>query len=93
MRKKLKQTITIGTVLAGSVLLVNVPEAKANETTESTSTTPDSGLIIKTKEGKTTEKDVEVAKVQSDTAKERTDALTETVAEKTDKVKSAEEKV
>ena len=93
MRKKLKQTITIGTVLAGSVLLVNVPEAKANETTESTSTTPDSELIIKTKEGKTTEKDVEVAKVQSDTAKERTDALTETVAEKTDKVKSAEEKV
>ena len=93
MRKKLKQTITIGTVLAGSVLLVNVPEAKANKTTESTSTTPDSGLIIKTKEGKTTEKDVEVAKVQSDTAKERTDALTETVAEKTDKVKSAEEKV
>lgn len=93
MRKKLKQTITIGTVLAGSVLLVNVPEAKANETTESTSTTPDSELIIKTKEGKTTEKDVEVAKVQSDMAKERTDALTETVAEKTDKVKSAEEKV
>lgn len=93
MRKKLKQTITIGTALAGSVLLVNVPEAKANETTESTSTTPDSELIIKTKEGKTTEKDVEVAKVQSDTAKERTDALTETVAEKTDKVKSAEEKV
>ena len=93
MRKKLKQTITIGTVLAGSVLLVNVPEAKANKTTESTSTTPDSELIIKTKEGKTTEKDVEVAKVQSDTAKERTDALTETVAEKTDKVKSAEEKV
>lgn len=93
MRKKLKQIITIGTALAGSVLLVNVPEAKANETTESTSTTPDSELIIKTKEGKTTEKDVEVAKVQSDTAKERTDALTETVAEKTDKVKSAEEKV
>lgn len=93
MRKKLKQTITIGTALAGSVLLVNVPEAKANEITESTSTTPDSELITKTKEGKTTAKDVEVAKVQSDTAKEKADALTETVAEKTAKVKSAEEKV
>ena len=93
MRKKLKQTITIGTALAGSVLLVNVPEAKANEITESTSTTPDSELITKIKEGKTTAKDVEVAKVQSDTAKAKTDALTETVAEKTAKVKSAEEKV
>ena len=93
MRKKLKQTITIGTAIAGSVLLVNVPEAKANETTESTSTTPDSELITKTKEGKTTAKDVEVAKVQSDTAKEKADALTETVAEKTAKAKSAEEKV
>lgn len=93
MRKKLKQTITIGTALAGSVLLVNVPEAKANEITESTSTTPDSELITKTKEGKTTAKDVEVAKVQSDTAKAKADALTETVAEKTAKVKSAEEKV
>ena len=93
MRKKLKQTITIGTAIAGSVLLVNVPEAKANETTESTSTTPDSELITKIKEGKTTAKDVEVEKVKSDTAKEKADALTETVAEKTDKVKSAEEKV
>ena len=93
MRKKLKQTITIGTALAGSVLLVNVPEAKANEITESTSTTPDSELITKIKEGKTTAKDVEVAKVQSDTAKAKADALTETVAEKTAKVKSAEEKV
>ena len=93
MRKKLKQTITIGTAIAGSVLLVNVPEAKANETTESTATTPDSELITKTKEGKTTAKDVEVAKVKSDTAKEKADALTETVAEKTAKAKSAEEKV
>ena len=93
MRKKLKQTITIGTAIAGSVLLVNVPEAKANETTESTSITPDSELITKIKEGKTTAKDVEVEKVKSDTAKEKADALTETVAEKTDKVKSAEEKV
>ena len=93
MRKKLKQTITIGTAIAGSVLLVNVPEAKANETTESTATTPDSELITKTKEGKTTAKDVEVEKVKSDTAKEKADALTETVAEKTAKAKSAEEKV
>ena len=92
MGKKLKQTITIGTALASSVLMANAQEVKANEI-PAEQTTPDSGLVIKTREGKTTAKDVEVAKVQSDTAKEKADALTETVAEKTAKAKSAEEKV
>ena len=92
MGKKLKQTITIGTALASSVLMANAQEVKANEI-PAEQTTPDSGLVIKTKEGKTTSKDVEAAKVKSDTAKEKADALTETVSEKTDKVKSAEEKV
>lgn len=92
MGKKLKQTITIGTALASSVLMANAQEVKANEI-PAEQTTPDSRLVIKTREGKTTAKDVEVAKVQSDTAKEKADALTETVAEKTAKAKSAEEKV
>lgn len=92
MRKKLKQTITIGTALASSVLMVNAQEAKANEI-PAEQTTPDSGLVIKTKEGKTTSKDVEVAKQEADIAKAKQTEASKTVEAKTEKAKTADEKV
>ena len=92
MGKKLKQTITIGTALASSVLMANAQEVKANEI-PAEQTTPDSELVIKTKEGKTTSKDVEVAKQEADTAKAKQTEATKTVEAKTEKVKAADEKV
>ena len=92
MGKKLKQTITIGTALASSVLMANAQEVKANEI-PAEQTTPDSGLVIKTKEGKTTAKDVEVAKQEADIAKAKQTEASKTVEAKTEKAKTADEKV
>lgn len=90
MNKKLKTTITISTAIAGSVLMANAQEAKANETVEPTQN--DSGLVIKTKEGKTTAKDVEKAKAEVETAKQTVETAKSNVVEKTQKVEKATEK-
>lgn len=92
MNKKTKTIITVSTALAGSVLMANAQEAKANEI-PAEQTTPDSELVIKTKEGKTTSKDVEAAKQEADKAKEKQAEASKNVEAKTEKVKTAETKV
>ena len=92
MNKKLKATITISTAIAGSILMANAQEAKANEVTEPVQGT-ESELVIKTKEGKTTSKDVESAKAELDKANAIVDDKSKDVEKKTEGVTKAEAKV
>ena len=92
MNRKLKTTITISAVIAGSILMVNAQEAKANDA-NTTSSSQETGLITKTKEGTVKKADVDKAKVEYETSKSKEDALKNTVQEKTEKSKTLKEKV
>ena len=74
MNRKLKTTITISAVIAGSILMVNAQEAKANDA-NTTSSSQETGLITKTKEGTVKKADVDKAKVEYETSKSKEDAL------------------
>ena len=92
MNRKLKTTITISAVIAGSILMVNAQGAKADDVNK-TSSPQEAGLITKTKEGTVKKADVDKAKEEYETSKSKEGALEKTVQEKTEKAKTLEEKV
>ena len=92
MNRKLKTTITISAVIAGSILMVNAQEAKADDVNK-TSSPQEAGLITKTKEGTVKKADVDKAKEEYETSKSKEGALEKAVQEKTEKAKTLEEKV
>ena len=66
MNRKLKTTITISAVIAGSILMVNAQGAKADDVNK-TSSPQEAGLITKTKEGTVKKADVDKAKEEYET--------------------------